>query len=88
MIEDPAVLGALLALIYTIASFAQIVVGRLIDRMPFKPLQLWMSVAQVPLLIFAAHTQDVVAVLRAAGGDDFRLRLDPVHRRHDRALRR
>jgi len=58
VIEDPAVLGALLALIYTIASFAQIVVGNLIDRMPFKPLQLWMSVAQVPLLIFAAHTQD------------------------------
>ena len=42
--------------IYTVASFAQIVVGRLIDVMPFKPLQLWMSVAQVPLLIFAAHT--------------------------------
>jgi len=58
VIEDPAVLGMLLAGIYTIASFAQIVVGRLIDSMPFKPLQLWMSIAQVPLLIFAAHTQD------------------------------
>ncbi|MEK6592708.1 MAG: MFS transporter [Pseudomonadota bacterium] len=58
VIEDPALLGALLAAIYTIASFAQIVVGRLIDSMPFKPLQLWMSVAQIPLLIFAAHTQD------------------------------
>jgi MFS family permease len=58
VIEDPAVLGALLAVIYTVASFAQIVVGRLIDVMPFKPLQLWMSVAQVPLLIVAAYTQD------------------------------
>jgi predicted MFS family arabinose efflux permease len=57
VIEDPAVLGAMLALIYTIASFAQIVVGRLIDRMPFKPLQLWLSVAQIPFLIIAAHTQ-------------------------------
>jgi MFS family permease len=57
VIEDPAVLGALLALIYTIASFAQLVVGRLIDRMPFKPLQLWMSVAQIPFLIIAAHVQ-------------------------------
>jgi predicted MFS family arabinose efflux permease len=57
VLEDPAVLGALLALIYTVASFAQIVVGRLIDRMAFKPLQLWMSVAQVPFLILAAHTQ-------------------------------
>jgi MFS family permease len=57
VLEDPAVLGALLALIYTIASFAQIVVGNLIDRMPFKPLQLWMSLAQIPLLILAAHTE-------------------------------
>lgn len=58
VIEDPAVLGALLAAIYAIASFAQLVVGRLIDRMPFKPLQLWMSVIQVPLLIVAAHTHE------------------------------
>jgi MFS family permease len=58
VIEDPAVLGVLLAVIYTVASFAQIVVGRLIDIMPFKPLQLWMSAAQVPLLIIAAYTQD------------------------------
>ena len=58
VIEDPAVIGTLLAIIYAIASFAQIVVGRLIDRMPFKPLQLWISVIQIPLLIWAAHTQD------------------------------
>jgi MFS family permease len=57
VVEDPAMLGALLALIYTIASLAQLVVGHLIDRMPFKPLQLWMSVAQIPPLILAAHTQ-------------------------------
>jgi MFS family permease len=57
LIEDPAVLGAMLAAIYAIASLAQLVVGRMIDRMPFKPLQLWMSVIQVPLLILAAHTQ-------------------------------
>ena len=58
VLEDPAVLGALLAVIYTVASFAQIVVGRLIDRVPFKPLQLGMSVVQVPLLIVAAYMQD------------------------------
>ncbi|HEV2007949.1 MAG TPA: MFS transporter [Burkholderiales bacterium] len=58
VIEDPALLGALLAAVYTIASFAQIVVGRLIDSVAFKPLQLWMSVAQIPLLILAAHTQE------------------------------
>ena len=57
LIEDPATLGLLLGLIYTIASFAQLVVGKLIDRMPFKQLQWWLSVAQVPVLIVAAHTQ-------------------------------
>jgi MFS family permease len=57
VIEDPAVLGALLAVIYTVASFTQIVVGRLIDTMPFKPLQLWLSVIQVPLLVLAAYAQ-------------------------------
>ncbi|HYC47836.1 MAG TPA: MFS transporter [Burkholderiales bacterium] len=57
VLEDPAVIGALLALIYTVASFTQILVGHLIDRMPFKPLQLWMSVAQIPPLILAAHTE-------------------------------
>jgi MFS family permease len=58
VIEDPALIGTLLAVIYTIASFAQIVVGRLIDEVPFKPLQLWISIIQIPLLIWAAHTQD------------------------------
>jgi MFS family permease len=57
VLEDPAMLGILLAIIYTVASLAQIVVGRLIDSMPFKPLQIWMSVIQVPLLIFAAHSE-------------------------------
>jgi MFS family permease len=55
VLQDPAALGALLAVIYAVASLAQLVVGKLIDRMPFKPLQLWMSVAQVPLLILAAY---------------------------------
>ncbi len=58
VIEDPAVLGMLLALIYAMASLAQLVVGRLIDRMRIKPLQLGISIVQVPLLIIAAHTHD------------------------------
>ncbi|MGA0025550.1 MAG: MFS transporter [Burkholderiales bacterium] len=58
VIEDPAVIGTLLAIIYTIASFAQIVVGRLIDQVAFKPLQVWISIIQIPLLIWAAHSQD------------------------------
>ena len=57
VVEDPAMLGVLLGLIYAIASFAQIIVGRLIDRVPLKPLQLWISIIQIPLLIVAAYTQ-------------------------------
>jgi MFS family permease len=58
VIEDPAVLGAMLAGIYAIASLTQLVVGNLIDRMPMKPLQLWMSIAQIPPLILAAYLQN------------------------------
>lgn len=57
LIEDPATLGAMLAIIYTIASFAQVVVGNLIDRLPLKKLQLWIAVIQIPFLVFAAYTE-------------------------------
>ena len=57
IVEDPAALGILLAAIYAIASLAQVVVGRLIDRMPLKPLYLAIAGTQVPLLALAAHAQ-------------------------------
>ncbi len=57
LIEDPATLGVLLAAVYTIASFAQIVVGRLIDRYPLKTVYLPIAAAQVPLFALAAHAQ-------------------------------
>ena len=57
VVEDPALLGIMLAAIYAVASIAQLVVGRLIDRVAFKPLQIWISLIQIPLLIIAAHTQ-------------------------------
>jgi MFS family permease len=55
IISDPAMLGALLAAVYVIASFAQIVIGHLIDRMQFKPLTLAMSVPLIPILALAAY---------------------------------
>jgi len=57
VLEDPAILGALLALVYAIASLAQIVVGNLIDRMAFKPLTLALSIPLVPLLVLAVHAE-------------------------------
>lgn len=54
LIHDPAMIGLLLALIYTLASLTQVVVGRLIDRVPLKRLYLGMVLAQVPWLVLAA----------------------------------
>jgi MFS family permease len=56
IIEDPATLGMLLALVYTIASFAQLVVGKLIDRYPLKWVYLPIVAAQVPLFFVASQT--------------------------------
>jgi predicted MFS family arabinose efflux permease len=57
LVDDPAKLGLLLAVVYTIASFAQIVVGRLIDRYPLKAVYLPIVAAQVPLFLLAANAQ-------------------------------
>ena len=54
-VDDPVTVGALLAAVYTIASFAQLVVGKLLDRFPLKRIWLPMSAANVPLFILAAH---------------------------------
>jgi len=54
LIDDPATLGVLLALVYTIASLAQLVVGKLIDRYPLKWVYLPIVAAQAPLFLLAA----------------------------------
>ncbi len=67
LVNDPALLGLLLAGIYTIGAFSQIVVGRLIDRIPMKPLFLSIVVFQAPLFWLASGAQGwvfyVLAVL-------------------------
>jgi len=54
-INDPAQLGMLLAAVYSVASLAQVVVGRLIDRLPLKRLYLCIVACQVPLLALSAY---------------------------------
>jgi MFS family permease len=54
VIDDPATLGVLLAVVYTVASFAQLVVGKLIDRYPLKWVYLPIVAMQIPLFAFAA----------------------------------
>ncbi len=57
IVADPALLGALLALVYVVGSAAQLVVGRLIDRVALKPLYLSIVLAQVPVLLLASQAQ-------------------------------
>jgi len=54
VIEDPAVLGMLLGFVYAIASFSQLIVGRLIDRYPLKRIYLAIVLAQIPLFALAS----------------------------------
>ena len=57
VVEDPAALGALLALAYTVASFAQIIVGKLIDSYPLKWIYLPIVASQPPLFLLAAQAR-------------------------------
>ncbi|MFK7967518.1 MAG: MFS transporter [Burkholderiaceae bacterium] len=57
LIDDPSTLGLLLGAVYAIASFAQLVVGNLLDRMSLKKLYLSIVLAQVPILALAATAQ-------------------------------
>jgi len=53
-VTESATLGWLLGAVYAVASLAQVVVGRLIDRFALKPLWLAIIAVQVPMLAAAA----------------------------------
>jgi MFS family permease len=48
-------IGALVALVYSVAAFAQVVMGKLIDRFEMKRLMVTVGLVQVPLLAIAAN---------------------------------
>ncbi len=54
IVEDPALLGMLLAGVYVVASFAQVGIGLLIDRYPLKRLYVGVVLLQAPLFMVAA----------------------------------
>jgi MFS family permease len=57
LVHDPATIGLLLAGVYALASVSQVVVGRLLDRVPLKRLQLGIVLCQAPLLALASQAQ-------------------------------
>ena len=55
VVQDPAAIGMLLAGVYVLASFSQLVIGYLLDRVPLK--KLYLSVLVLQLLTLLAATQ-------------------------------
>ena len=55
IVDDPAALGALLALVYVAGAFTQLGVGLLLDRVSLKKLYGWIVAAQAPLFVLAAR---------------------------------
>jgi MFS family permease len=55
--QDPARLGLLLAIVYAVASLAQLAVGRLLDHFPLKKLYLAVLALQIPFLLLAARAE-------------------------------
>jgi MFS family permease len=53
--QDPAKLGLLLGAVYAIASIAQLVVGKLLDRFELKSFYLFVLSFQIPFLALAAY---------------------------------
>lgn len=68
---DIAVTGALAALVYAIAAFAQMVVGRLIDRRRVKPVLLTVALAQPLLLALVALEQNYALFFAAVAAMAF-----------------
>jgi len=57
IVEDPAALGTLLALVYVAGAFTQVAVGLLLDRLSLKLLYACIVAAQAPLFLLASNAQ-------------------------------
>jgi MFS family permease len=67
LINDPTRLGMLLAMIYAVASLAQLVVGRLLDWLPVKPLFFGVLFLQIVSFALASQTTGWVWYVAAIG---------------------
>ena len=67
IVSDPATLGMLLACVYAVAAFSQVIVGRLIDRISMKPLYLGVVLSQILLFGIAAQSTGWMLFVCALG---------------------
>jgi MFS family permease len=57
LMQQPALLGMLLAVVYALSSISQLAVGRLIDRYPIRNIMLSIIACQGPVFLLAAVSQ-------------------------------
>ena len=57
LVQQPALLGMLLAVVYVLSSLSQLAVGRLIDRFPIRNVMLGIITFQGPVFLLAAFSQ-------------------------------
>ena len=57
LLQQPALLGMLLAVVYGMSSLSQLAVGRLIDRFPIRNVMLGIIACQGPVFLLAAFSQ-------------------------------
>ena len=67
VVQDPAELALMLFAIFSLASLAQLVVGKLIDRFPLKNIYLPIVALQVPLFLIASQVEDWALFITAIG---------------------
>jgi len=56
LVQQPALLGMLLAVVYALSSVSQLAVGRLIDRFPIRNVMLGIIACQGPVFLLAAYS--------------------------------
>jgi MFS family permease len=64
---DPAMLAAMLFVVFAAASLAQLVVGKMIDRYPLKRIYVPIVLMQIPLFLLASQVGDWALFLTAIG---------------------
>jgi MFS family permease len=57
LMEQPALLGMLLAVVYGLSSLSQLAVGRLLDRFPIRNVMLGIIACQCPVFLLASFSQ-------------------------------
>jgi len=67
LVSEPSQLGLLLAAVYAVASLAQLVVGRLLDQLPVKPLFFGVLSLQIVMFGLASQTTGWVWYVAAIG---------------------